>query len=327
MSKNLAAFASPHNSPWITIFLSCFFFPCRRQRYGQPNPLFDTLQLALSHLLLSPASNVAHMVRSSRDNYDIAIVYAWDKPLTTVYHKLVEEAAATQSTPAEPAKRRSTRKSKPKVVKPAYELDTHTLLHIRNFWHRHLIEEDHGFAFADLAENTYGRMAQDLARAGLAPKQWEKPLKQNDLQLNTEWYGHYSTLAQWPKKRQELEEVQSLAADWNKVDPLVSQQNPRFTLEKLIQPRNLISTSATTMPKTASGHRYSGIFQFLRRQFQYLNRANASSSAVLLHSPTSHPRATTDQSQTRVRPKQSCRRPSHFNYPNIIPTLQCVSVV
>ena len=228
MSRNLAAFASPHNSPWIHIFLSCFFFPCRGQRYGQPHSLFDALQLVFSYLLLSPKSKIAHMVKSSRANYDMAMVYAWHKPFMTLYREYIDQTSSAQVTPPEPAKRHSMkRKSKlKKTVQPKFELDTHSLLHIRNFWHRHLIEKPRGFAFADIAENTYGRMAQELACAGLAPKEFEKPLENDDLQIATEWYGHYSTLAQWPKKKQELEEVQSLAADWNRVDPMVSHHSP-----------------------------------------------------------------------------------------------------
>jgi hypothetical protein len=76
-----------------------------------------------------------------------------------------------------------------------------------------------------MVENTYGHMAKDLMRAGINLKKWDKPLKVDDLQVATEWYGHYSTLAQWPKKKQELEEVQSLAEDWQKVDPLVSRNS------------------------------------------------------------------------------------------------------
>ena len=111
----------------------------------------------------------------------------------------------------------------PKILKLTHALDTHTLLHIRNFWHRHLIEEPRGFGSADIIENTYGKMAKDLMRAGLLPKKWDKPLVNGDLDIATEWYGHYSTLAQWPKKRRELEEEQSLAGDWREVDPLVSE--------------------------------------------------------------------------------------------------------
>ncbi len=223
MSKNLAAFSSPHNSPWIRVFLSCFLFPCQGQRYGQPHPFFDALQLVLSHLLLSPVSKVSQVIKSCRANYDLAVVYAWDKPLVPLYNraKVVEEILEPQSDML--GTRRSSRKKLPlrKLVKPAHELDTHALLHIRNFWHRHLIEEPQGFGSKGIVENTYGKMMKDLMHAGFIPKAWDKPLKNGDLQIATEWYGHYSTLAQWPKKKQELEEVQSLAEDWHKIDPLV----------------------------------------------------------------------------------------------------------
>ena len=175
-----------------------------------------------SHLLLSPESKVGQMVKSSRGNYDIAVVYAWGKPLTSLYHENVGKAVVE----AEPVSgNKSTRSRNAKARKlpiPKYKLNTYDLLHIRNFWHRHFNEVSQGFPTADIAEGTYSGMAKALARAGLAPREWDKPLQYGNIQIQTEWYGHYSTLSQWPKKRLELEEVQSLASDWSKVDPLVS---------------------------------------------------------------------------------------------------------
>ncbi|OAP55166.1 hypothetical protein AYL99_10866 [Fonsecaea erecta] len=113
---------------------------------------------------------------------------------------------------------------KPSVMsrKPIQELDTYTLLHVRNFWHRHLIETVGGASSTDIAENTYAKMAKELMRHGITPKHWDRPLTEDSLlHIPTEWYGHYSTLAgNWPKKRQVLEEAQSLAEDWQEVDPL-----------------------------------------------------------------------------------------------------------
>ena len=165
------------------------------------------------------------MVKSSRTNYDLAVVYNWEKTLDTLYRKLPGKAVFPDS--AQPQTPKQTRSSKGKMVPPkvtgfTHGLDTHALLHIRNFWHRHLIEEPRGFGSRDIVENTYTKMAKDLMQAGIVPKEWDKPLKNNDLQISTEWYGHYSTLASWPRKKQELEEVQSLAEDWHEVDPLVS---------------------------------------------------------------------------------------------------------
>ncbi|EXJ59307.1 uncharacterized protein A1O5_12188 [Cladophialophora psammophila CBS 110553] len=222
-SPNLAAFASPHDSPWMRMFLSCPFFPSRNQRYGQAHPLFDSLQLTLSHLLLSPASQMAHTVRSSRTNYDLAVVYDWGQPLSLLYRKLTHKIAASVMSKArgKPSNLRSRRRLPRKPTKPTHELDTFALLHIRNFWHRHLIETGKGFGSTDMAENTYAKMAKELMRHGITPKKWERPLKENSLlQIPTEWYGHYSTLANWPRKRQQLEEVQSLAEDWQDVDPM-----------------------------------------------------------------------------------------------------------
>ena len=223
VSKNLSAFASPHNSPWIRIFLSCFLFPCRGQRYGQRHPLFDALQLVLSYLLLSPRSQMAHIVKSSRANYDLAVVYLWNKPLVPLYNvSTVAETTVEQKSDTPGARRSSRKKAVPRMrTRPMYELDTHALLHIRNFWHRHLIDGPQGFGSTGITENTYGKMMNDLMRAGLIPKKWDRPLKDGDLPIATQWSGHYSTLAQWPKKKQELEEVQSLAEDWDKIDPLV----------------------------------------------------------------------------------------------------------
>ncbi|KAJ9606251.1 hypothetical protein H2200_009212 [Cladophialophora chaetospira] len=221
-SKNLAAFASPHNSPWIRIFLSCFLFPCRGQRYGQAHPLFDALQLVLSHLLLSPSSQMAHLVKSSRANYDLALVYAWDKPFALLYSRLdlIEETPEpVQPTTTRMRRNMRPKKTPPKAAGPTHSLDTHALLHIRNFWHHHLLGEP-GFGSADLTVDTYGKMVRDLMRAGIVPKIWDKPLKDGNFQIATEWYGHYSTLAHWPRKRQELEEEQCVAEDWEKVDPL-----------------------------------------------------------------------------------------------------------
>ncbi|OQV01190.1 hypothetical protein CLAIMM_06589 [Cladophialophora immunda] len=221
-SRNLAAFAS-QNSPWVRMFLSCPFFPSRSGRYGQRHPLFESIQLVLSHLLLSPASHMAYNVRSSRTNYDMAVVYNWSKPLSLLYRKLAEKESLAPAIPNGRRQRHSGRRRRPpRTSKPTHELDTHALLHIRNFWHRHLIETVKGLGSTDITENTYAKMARELMRREITPRPWERPLTEDSLlHLPTEWYGHYSTLASnWPRKRQELEEVQSLAEDWQEVDPM-----------------------------------------------------------------------------------------------------------
>ncbi|KIX93981.1 uncharacterized protein Z520_10318 [Fonsecaea multimorphosa CBS 102226] len=222
-SLNLAALTSD-NSPWIQVFLSCPFFPSPYERYGQRFPAFDALSVCLSHLLLSPASRLAYTVKSSRTNYDLAIVYNWDTPLSLLYRKLERQnEKVTQVMSKVRIKRYGGRlHRRSHTGNPTYELDTYTLLHIRNFWHRHLIQTVKGFGSTDITENTYAKMAKELMRYGITPTQWDRPLTEGSLlEIPTEWYGHYSTLgSNWPRKRQELEEVQSLAEDWQEVDPL-----------------------------------------------------------------------------------------------------------
>ncbi|KAH0842621.1 hypothetical protein FOPE_07213 [Fonsecaea pedrosoi] len=227
-SRNLAAFAS-ENSPWARIFLSCPFFPSRGDRYGQAHSLFDSIQVVLSHLLLSPASHMASTVRSSRTNYDLAIVYNWGSPLTLLYPREKGKGRDKGEENEDSVRNRTRNKRRSgrlhrlrQLGRPTYKLDTRSLLHIRNFWHRHLIQTAKGSGARDvLTENTYAKMARELMRQGITPKPWDRPLADDSLlQIPTEWYGHYSTLANWPRKRLELEEVQSLAEDWHEVDPM-----------------------------------------------------------------------------------------------------------
>lgn len=107
------------------------------------------------------------------------------------------------------------------------ELDMHTLLHIRNFWHRHLIDSTKGFSDAKsrwMGEDTYSKMANKLLQMGITPKKWDKPLKSEPSPVASEWHGHYSCIHPWPKTVRDLEERQTCAEDWNSVDPLVSEQ-------------------------------------------------------------------------------------------------------
>lgn len=210
-------------------FLSGPYFPKPRCRYGAPHPQFDALQLALSHLLLSPASDMAYLVPTSRENYDVTIVYNWGKPLATLYRRLPVKAA--------PAPRPSRQTMFPNLrprpapkPEPEFELDTYALLHIRNFWHRHLIDyplkeagEDTPRRSNGTFENTYSKMARKLCEAGITPKQWDEFL-QNGLppHIAEVWYGHWSCAHPWPRKKEELAEMQSCAEDWTSVDPLVS---------------------------------------------------------------------------------------------------------
>lgn len=195
--------ASPSQSPWMQTFLSCFFFPAAKQKYGQAHPFFDTLQLTCSHLLLSPASQFSSAIRTSRSNYDLAVVYNWNRPLQLLYHQLDAQS------------RMSNTKSS------THKLETYEILHIRNFWSRQLTESTGKPRILDPGENTYAKMAKGLKRLGIVPGPWEKPLSDEYLDIPTEFYGHYSTLGQWPKQISKLEEIQSTAEEWTDVDALV----------------------------------------------------------------------------------------------------------
>ncbi|KAL2427024.1 hypothetical protein ABEF95_006977 [Exophiala dermatitidis] len=225
-SRNLVALSSPATSPYMVTFLSSFLFPKVGSRYGQPDPLFDAVQLVLSYLILSPDSKIAHVVPSSRDNYDITVVYNWGKSFSTLFRRVPEKAGLQLG-----RLRRNNMfpnlKSRRLITAPnvKYELDTHALLHIRNFWHRHLIESGGQASLTQVqmgvfGENTYAKMAKDLRRAGITPKAWDKQLQDGLPDIATKWYGHWSCLHPWPKKKQSQEEMQTCAEDWENADPL-----------------------------------------------------------------------------------------------------------
>lgn len=214
----------------MTSFLTNAFYPKTVSRdhnkYGQSHALFDAIQVALSHLLLSPASEMAHAVQSSRHRYDMALVYNWGNPLTMIYRQLPRAEV-----PPVPAQGRSVF---PNLVRrgqgPKYEVDTYALLHVRNFWHRHLIESDYGtqFPYSSVNERTYASMANLLCDAGITPRRWDQMLVQGLPQVANEWYGHYSCIHPWPKRRQDLAVVQTDAEDWSSAHPLVS--SPRTSV-------------------------------------------------------------------------------------------------
>ena len=230
-SRNLTAFTSPHNSPWMRTFLSAPFFPKPNEKYGQPQPLFDALQVVLSHLLLSPSSRMAHVVNSSTNNYDMAIVYAWKRPFATLYSREPEPKIDIPNLGAPSVGKRMARKLRlrrdpPKVPRPEYKLDLHALLHIRNFWHHHLIDDSQGFISTERSSHQgpsmYAKMARNLMKAGITPKEWDRPLRNGPLKIASEWFGHYSRMKSWPNNLEALEANQSDAEDWKSIDPLVS---------------------------------------------------------------------------------------------------------
>ena len=127
--------------------------------------IFEVLQVTLSYLLLSPMSMMAYAVSAQRENYDIALVYCWNRQLVTLWQKkdsndnTIDSEGDTimhdsdedgeveiSDTDSSPAQKWSTlfpnlKRRKLKKDRNQYKMEMHTLLHIRNFWHRHLIDE------------------------------------------------------------------------------------------------------------------------------------------------------------------------------------------
>lgn len=175
---------------------------------------------------------MSHTVNCARVNYDLAMVYNWNAPFSTLYRRLPDEEPHPESVQRPQYNKfpnLKSAKSPAKVSKDKYELNTHALLHIRNFWHRHLMDDGQGFGSNMMRENTYARMASDLMRCGITPQKWDRPLEEGSLQIATEWFGNYSCLHPWPKKRQDLEEMQSCAEDWSSVDPMVGDMHPSLS--------------------------------------------------------------------------------------------------
>lgn len=186
-----------------------------KRKYGQPNFLFDTLQVVLSHLVLSPQSSVLAKIPSSRDSYDLTKVYNYNKPFATILEVVEEETEETQQS-FRSARFPNLKSPSPSLPprEPQYRLDMHTLLHIRNFWQRHFTEDGRG-----IGENTYSTMIRSLLASGTTPREWSQPLQEFS-PFDKNWYGHYSCTHPWPKNRQDLEERQSCAEDWKSVDPM-----------------------------------------------------------------------------------------------------------
>ncbi|KIW20730.1 hypothetical protein PV08_01308 [Exophiala spinifera] len=232
ISLNIEAFDSAQASPWMTSFLNNTFYPQTLSRdsnkYGQPHALFDAIQVALSHLLLSPASEMAHAVQSSRHKYDMALVYNWGSPLTLIYRRIPRSEPPSTPTRARPVFPNLMRRGQ----EPKYEVDTYALLHVRNFFHRHLIERNSSpeYPSSSMNERTYTTMANLLCDAGITPRPWDQMLVQGLPRIANEWYGHYSCVHPWPKRRQDLDVAQTDAEDWSSAHPL--------RLEIAIAPRN-----------------------------------------------------------------------------------------
>lgn len=195
--------------------MSCSLYGSEKRKYGQPNFLFDMLQVSLSHLVLSPKSPIVAKIPCSRDGYDLSRVYNFNTPFATLLEVVEDEA---EEEPPRFASSRFPNLRSPSITpepeEPRYRLNMHVLLHIRNFWQRHFADGVHG-----VGENTYSSMIKTLSASDILPKEWEQPLS-NLIPFNTNWYGHYSCLHPWPKDRQDIEERQSCAEDWEVVDPM-----------------------------------------------------------------------------------------------------------
>lgn len=214
--------SNPVEAPWILTFLSIPFPGIREfRRYGVSHCLFETVQVVLSHLLLSPSSLLARAVTSSRDNYNIAKVYNFDQHFSMLYTRLPRERPLPKSPMFQSKTFPNLRSPGPALPVPQYKLDTSSLLHIRNFWHRHLIKDHYSMTdYTIISENTFSDMTQTLIRMQKLPQKWDKALNDN-IPFPTQWFGTYSCLHPWPKTRKDLEERQSCAEDWDHVDPMV----------------------------------------------------------------------------------------------------------
>jgi hypothetical protein len=198
-------------------FLSAPFFAWKdiNKPYGEPNELFDRLQIVLSHLVLDPYSPSALEVPTSSGDYDIAKVYLWDQPFETIYRHVPEPEPATRvsNSPAPSTVLFPRLKSRSSEPEPQMYLDLHSLIHVHNFRRRHFMAKE---------DATYFDMADALIKMGNAPQKLHRGL-QEPLVLETKWVGHYSCLHPWPKKLDKFEEKPCCAEDWHDhgIDPLV----------------------------------------------------------------------------------------------------------
>lgn len=210
ISPNILAFSDAMKSEWMVHFLATRLFARDHQHpYGRlpNNKLFDVLQVAFSYLVLN-RSPMAFQVGCDKTDYDLARVYNWNQPLSLLFRYVPED-------PSNPLEWSVT-------YDLHFTLDINTLVHIRNFWHRHLTE-----AKAIGGEETFANMAAGLAKMGISPKPWTQPLQQPS-KLQKRWYGHYSCIYPWPKSRRQLDEKESEAEVWDTVDPLVGVSSSEY---------------------------------------------------------------------------------------------------
>ena len=221
-SANLVLLSSPWTSPAMHTFLSSAFYNFGAHKYGETNMLFDALHLTFSYLLLSRRSKMANTISNGRDRYDITIVYNWNKDFSTLFARLPpdQQTIKPNGTSLFPGLKGL------KVALIKYNLDMHSLLHVRNFWHSHMLDrsrvyEDHAYSSAI----TYSSMTKGLAALGHMPRQWTRPLQTSfagSIPMLTRWHGHYSCMHHWPTTVKDLSDRQTCAEDWDNVDPMVT---------------------------------------------------------------------------------------------------------
>ncbi|EQL31904.1 hypothetical protein BDFG_05804 [Blastomyces dermatitidis ATCC 26199] len=135
-----------------------------------PSRPYLAIQLAATYLVL----DINHSFRSLRTDYDLNIVYRCDS-----------------STPDIPIINASNDEE---------NIDLYQLLHIRNFWKRHLRNRD---------ENTFHKSYHNMPKI-MRPKAWEEGLG-NKGSLGTCWLGYYSCIHPLPISSTDLQERQTCA--------------------------------------------------------------------------------------------------------------------
>ncbi|KAH8693129.1 hypothetical protein BGW36DRAFT_464317 [Talaromyces proteolyticus] len=132
-----------------------------KRTQSEPYDLFCVVQLCLTHLSLGLETSVL----CSRSDYNIDHVYSYGKQFRV-----------------------------PIVVNSSVDLQT--LLHIRNFWQRHL---------TSTREDTFLNSYRTLIER---PDTWTSPFKPND-EFKASWLGYYSCIHPYPKTSKALKSDQT----------------------------------------------------------------------------------------------------------------------
>ncbi|GIK03759.1 hypothetical protein Aspvir_007833 [Aspergillus viridinutans] len=140
-----------------------------------PSELFCAVQLCLTHLVLDPSMAFYCL----RNDYDIGVVYSFQVDI-----------------------------SEPLVS--VDKLDLEKILHIRNFWLRHLLNPNEATFYS-----SYTSLCQ-------RPKA-TRPLADSKSCVSTHWLGYYSCIHPYPDSLSRLEHRQTCAdleTHWPQVDPM-----------------------------------------------------------------------------------------------------------